>query len=208
MAGGALGKDKESGGHLVSSDDDASSTREENVDTEIRRAPSSQIASPTTPEKPEEKKDAGAAPEEGRSRAETALIITALSSALFLAALDMTIVTVAIPTIAAELHSTAGYTWIGSAYMLASASMAPMWGKISDIWGRKPIMLIAVGIFWVGSLLCGLSKNMGMLIAVRALQGVGGGGIIILVNICISDLFSMRKRGRFCYPYRRSWTAC
>ncbi|KAK1757802.1 major facilitator superfamily domain-containing protein [Echria macrotheca] len=214
MAGGRLERDKESGGHhLVSSDDDASSTREENVDNETtRRGPSSQIASsPTPPEKPEPKRDAtaaaAAAPEEGRTRAETALIITALSSALFLAALDMTIVTVAIPTIAAELHSTAGYTWIGSAYMLASASMAPMWGKISDIWGRKPIMLIAVGIFWVGSLLCGLSKNMGMLIAVRALQGVGGGGIIILVNICISDLFSMRKRGVYFGAMGIVWAA-
>lgn len=135
-------------------------------------------------------------PEQQRTKAETALIITALSSALFLAALDMTIVTVAIPTIAQEFNSTAGYTWIGSAYMLASAAMAPMWGKISDIWGRKPIMLIAVGIFWVGSLLCAVSRNMGMLIAVRALQGIGGGGIIILVNVCIGDLFSMRERGK------------
>ncbi|KAK5651526.1 hypothetical protein OQA88_11980 [Cercophora sp. LCS_1] len=135
------------------------------------------------------------APEETRTRAETVLVVLALGSALFLAALDITIVTVAIPTISQELGSTAGYTWIGSAYMLASASMAPLWGKISDIWGRKPIMLMAVGIFWVGSLLCALSRNMGMLIAVRAIQGVGGGGIIVLVNICISDLFSMRKRG-------------
>ena len=140
--------------------------------------------------------DAQPAPEQQRTKAETALIIIALSSALFLAALDMTIVTVAVPTIAQEFNSTAGYTWIGSAYMLASAAMAPMWGKISDIWGRKPIMLIAVGIFWVGSLLCAVSRNMGMLIGVRALQGIGGGGIIILVNVCIGDLFSMRERGK------------
>lgn len=135
-------------------------------------------------------------PEAGRTSLETTLIVISLSSALFLAALDTTIVTVAIPTIAQEFNSTTGYTWIGSAYMLASAAMAPMWGKISDIWGRKPIMLIAVAVFWVGSLMCALSKNMGMLIAVRAIQGVGGGGIIILVNICISDLFSMRRRGK------------
>ncbi|KAK1829907.1 major facilitator superfamily domain-containing protein [Podospora conica] len=136
-------------------------------------------------------------PEAGRTSLETALIVLSLSSALFLAALDTTIVTVAIPTIAQEFNSTTGYTWIGSAYMLASAAMAPMWGKISDIWGRKPIMLIAVAVFWAGSLMCALSKNMPMLIAVRAIQGVGGGGIIILVNICISDLFSMRRRGVF-----------
>ncbi|KAK4193233.1 major facilitator superfamily domain-containing protein [Podospora australis] len=135
------------------------------------------------------------APEDQRTKLETTLVIAALASALFLGALDITIVTVAIPTIAQEFNSTAGYTWIGSAYMLASAAGAPMWGKISDIWGRKPIMLIAVAVFWVGSLISALSKNMGMLIAARAIQGVGGGGIIILVNVCISDLFSMRKRG-------------
>jgi MFS family permease len=81
--------------------------------------------------------------------------------------------------------------------MLATAAAAPMWGKISDIWGRKPIMLIAVGVFWVGSLLSAVSVGMGMLIVARAVQGVGGGGIVILVNVCISDLFSMRKRGEF-----------
>ncbi|GAB1310603.1 Efflux pump dotC [Madurella fahalii] len=136
-------------------------------------------------------------PEATRTTAQTALIVAALGSALFLAALDVTIVTVAIPTIAQEFQSTAGYTWIGSAYMLASAAAAPMWGKISDIWGRKPIMLIAVGVFWIGSLLSAVSRDMGMLIAARAIQGVGGGGIVILVNVCISDLFSMRRRGVF-----------
>ncbi|KAL2180555.1 major facilitator superfamily domain-containing protein [Thermothelomyces heterothallicus CBS 202.75] len=136
-----------------------------------------------------------AAPEETRTALQTAAIILALASALFLAALDVTIVTVAVPTIAQQFHSTAGYTWIGSAYMLATAAAAPVWGKISDIWGRKPIMLIAVAVFWVGSLLSAVSVNMTMLIVARALQGVGGGGIVILVNICISDLFSMRKRG-------------
>lgn len=150
-------------------------------------------AEPTTPPP---------APEETRTRLQTTAIILALASALFLAALDVTIVTVAVPTIALEFHSTAGYTWIGSAYMLATAAAAPMWGKISDIWGRKPIMLIAVGVFWVGSLLSAVSVNMGMLIVARAVQGVGGGGIVILVNVCISDLFSMRKRGE-CGP--RVW---
>ncbi|KAH8905813.1 hypothetical protein BR93DRAFT_860981, partial [Coniochaeta sp. PMI_546] len=134
-------------------------------------------------------------PEETRTRLETTLIIAALASALFLAALDVTIVTVAIPTIAEQFNSTAGYTWIGSAYLLANAAAAPVWGKISDIWGRKPILLCAVAVFWVGSLLSAVSVSMAMLIASRAIQGIGGGGIVILVNICISDLFSMRRRG-------------
>lgn len=139
--------------------------------------------------------DAPKSPEDSRTSLETALIITALASALFLAALDVTIVTVAVPTIAEQFNSTAGYTWIGSAYLLANAAAAPVWGKISDIWGRKPILICAVAVFWVGSLLSAVSVNMSMLIASRAVQGIGGGGIVILVNICISDLFSMRRRG-------------
>jgi hypothetical protein len=134
-------------------------------------------------------------PEETRTRLETALVISALASALFLAALDVSIVVVAIPTITEQFRSTAGYTWIGSSYLLANSAAAPVWGKISDIWGRKPILLCAVSVFWVGSLLSAVSVGMGMLIASRAVQGIGGGGIVILVNICISDLFSMRRRG-------------
>ena len=159
-------------------------------------APPTEKTEQDTPSAPaEETTTTPLAPEETRTRLQTTAIILALASALFLAALDVTIVTVAVPTIALEFRSTAGYTWIGSAYMLATAAAAPMWGKVSDIWGRKPVMLIAVGVFWIGSLLSAVSRSMGMLIVARAVQGVGGGGIVILVNICISDLFSMRKRG-------------
>lgn len=137
----------------------------------------------------------GTAPEDQRTKLQTTLIVVSLCSAVLLAALDVTITTVAVPTISEDFHSTAGYTWIGSAYLLANAAAAPSWGKLSDIFGRKPVLLAAVGIFWVGSLLCGVSVSMGMLIAGRAVQGIGGGGSLILVNICISDLFSVRKRG-------------
>lgn len=136
-------------------------------------------------------------PEAGRTKLQTALIMISLCSAVFLAALDVTIVTVAIPTISDDFNSTAGYTWIGAAYLLANAAAAPSWGKFSDIWGRKPILLSAVGVFWVGSLLAGVSVNMSMLIVARAIQGIGGGGIMNLCNICVSDLFSMRKRGMY-----------
>ncbi|MBE3041294.1 MFS transporter, partial [Candidatus Bathyarchaeota archaeon] len=84
---------------------------------------------------------------------------------------------------------------VGSAFILANGALVPIWGKLSDIWGRKPVLLAATAVFWLGSLLCGVSVNMAMLIASRAVQGAGGGGIITLVNICISDLFSMRNRG-------------
>ncbi|KAH8195519.1 hypothetical protein TruAng_010304 [Truncatella angustata] len=134
-------------------------------------------------------------PEATRTKWETSLIMFALCSGLFLAALDITIVATAVPTIVAEFKSSSGYTWIGSAYTLANAATVPSWGKISDIWGRKPILLCAVAVFWVGSLICALSINMGMLIAARAIQGAGSGGIVVLVNIAISDLFSMRNRG-------------
>lgn len=97
------------------------------------------------------------------------------------------------PTIAEHFHATeSGYTWIGSAYLLAASASVPLWGKLSDIWGRKPIIVIANATFLVGSLICALSVDIGMLIVGRALQGMGGGGLIILVNIVISDLFSMR----------------
>ncbi|KAI5467417.1 major facilitator superfamily-domain-containing protein [Mariannaea sp. PMI_226] len=136
-------------------------------------------------------------PEASRTNVETFLIMAALCIALFLAALDMTIITTAIPTIANEFHSSSGYIWIGSAYLLGNAAFVPTWGKISDIFGRKPVILAAAVIFWVGSLICALSRNMSMLIAARAIQGIGGGGLIVLPNIAVSDLFSMRNRGMY-----------
>ncbi|VUC37741.1 unnamed protein product [Clonostachys rosea] len=137
------------------------------------------------------------APEASRSKLENFLIIMSLCLALFLAALDATIVTTAIPTISAHFNSSLGYIWVGSGYLLGNAAFVPMWGKISDIFGRKGVLLGAGVVFWVGSLLCGLSTSMGMLIGSRVIQGIGGGGLIVLPNICISDLFSMRNRGMY-----------
>ncbi|KAH6669717.1 major facilitator superfamily domain-containing protein [Plectosphaerella plurivora] len=134
-------------------------------------------------------------PEAQRTKFETALIVASLMAALFLAALDVSIVATIVPTVSQEFQSSTGYVWIGSAFLLGNAACVPTWGKISDIWGRKPILLSALGVFWVGSLLCGAAVNMAMLIAGRAVQGVGAGGVIVLVNICISDLFSLRQRG-------------
>jgi fucose permease len=138
-----------------------------------------------------------AEPEASRTTLQTAIIMASLCASVFLAALDITIITTALPTISEHFHSNAGYTWIGSAYLLANAASTPSWGKISDIWGRKPILLLAAAVFFLGSLLAAVSVNIGMLITARAIQGIGGGGLIILVNICISDLFSMRNRGKY-----------
>lgn len=128
-----------------------------------------------------------------RSSSQTALIMLALCMAVFLAALDMTIITTALPTIAAHFKASgAGYSWIASAYLLANAATVPSWGKISDIFGRKPVLLIANIVFLIGSLICALAVSIEMLIAGRAFQGLGGGGLMSLVNICIGDLFSER----------------
>jgi MFS family permease len=136
----------------------------------------------------------------GRSKVKTIVLMVALCLSIFLAALDTVIITTALPTIATIFEiSDSGYAWIGSAYLLTNAAFVPFWGKISDIFGRKPILIIANVIFMIGSVISARSGSMTMLIAGRAVQGLGGGGIVILVNICVSDLFSLR--------YDISWIA-
>ncbi|PKX97765.1 MDR family MFS transporter [Aspergillus novofumigatus IBT 16806] len=132
-----------------------------------------------------------------RSKLKVFAIMVALSLSMFVAALDQTIMATAIPTIAAKLHSAAGYTWIGGAYLLANAAGACIWAKLSDIWGRKPILLLAVAWFFGSSIICATAVDMPMLIAGRALQGVAGGGLLQLVTIVISDLFSVRHRSLY-----------
>ncbi|OSS49741.1 hypothetical protein B5807_05918 [Epicoccum nigrum] len=132
-----------------------------------------------------------------RSKAQIALIMFSLAMGVLLVALDITIVTTALPTISEEFQSASGYTWIGSAYLLANSAATPVWGKVSDIFGRKPMLLLCNAIFFVGSLIAALSINMNMLLAARVIQGIGGGGLVVLVNIAISDLFAMRDRGAY-----------
>ena len=135
---------------------------------------------------------------DGFSKLRISIIMFSLCNALFLSALDVTIITTALPTIAQDFGaSSAGYTWVGSAYLLANASATPIWGKLSDIWGRKPMLIAANVVFMVGSLVAALSTSIGMLIGARVIQGLGGGGLIILVSIAISDLFSMRDRPKW-----------
>lgn len=129
-----------------------------------------------------------------RTKLRRTAILIALYLALFIAALDSTIMATATPTISRELHSASGYFWIGGAYLLANAAAGPIWAKCSDIWGRKPALLGAVALFSGASILAAWSSSMRMLIAARALQGAAGGGLIQLTLITISDLFSMRSR--------------
>lgn len=111
---------------------------------------------------------------------------------MFIAALNNTIVATALPTICSQLHSASGYAWIGAAYLLANGTSAPIWSKLSDIWGRKPVLLLSVAMYFAASILCALAESMMTLIVGRALQGTAGGGLIQLVNIVLSDMFSLR----------------
>jgi EmrB/QacA subfamily drug resistance transporter len=125
------------------------------------------------------------------------IVFFGLMCTVFLAALDQTIVATALPTIVADLGGGNNYSWVGSAYMLASASLGPLYGKLSNIVGRKPILYGSIIIFLIGSALCGAAQNMTWLIVCRAVQGIGGGGIIQLVQITISDIVSLQDRGKY-----------
>ncbi|ROW05750.1 hypothetical protein VMCG_05189 [Cytospora schulzeri] len=123
--------------------------------------------------------------------------MTCLCACVFVAALDITIVSTALPTITNHFGAASGYTWIGSSYVLAHTSTTPIWGKISDIWGRKPALLLVNVIFFTGSAVCSFVDTLAAFIAGRAIQGVGAAGLQNLVNVCISDLFSLRERGLY-----------
>ncbi|KAI8655213.1 MFS domain-containing protein [Fusarium keratoplasticum] len=140
---------------------------------------------------------ASSTPKSKKSLAQIATVMTSLCACVFLAALEVTIVSTALPTIASHFASDSGYTWIGTSFVLAHTASTPSWGKISDIWGRKPILLIANVIFFGGSLICALVDDLAAFIAGRAIQGLGAAGMQTMVNICISDMFSQRDRGLY-----------
>jgi EmrB/QacA subfamily drug resistance transporter len=117
--------------------------------------------------------------------------------ALLLASLDQTIVSTALPRIASDLHGLSELSWVATAYLLTSAIVTPIYGKLGDLFGRKKIFQIAITIFLVGSALCGLSQNMNQLIFFRALQGLGGGGLISLIFAIVGDVVPSRQRGRY-----------
>ncbi|EXJ71558.1 uncharacterized protein A1O5_05366 [Cladophialophora psammophila CBS 110553] len=144
-------------------------------------------------------------PVQRRSSFRTFTVMVALFSALFITALNTTIVATAIPTICSDLHSAAGYSWIGASYVIATTAVVPVWAKLSDIWGRKPILLAAVALYFASSIICAASSSMAMLIASRSVQGVSGGGLASLINIVISDLFSMRSRPLFLGLLHVTW---
>ncbi|MFI9275188.1 MFS transporter [Kitasatospora sp. NPDC052896] len=123
--------------------------------------------------------------------------IGALLLALLLAALDQTIVSTALPTIVSDLGGLEHLSWVVTAYLLASTAVTPLWGKLGDMYGRKRFFQASIVIFLVGSALCGLAQSMGQLIAFRALQGLGGGGLIVLTQAIVGDLVPPRDRGKY-----------
>ncbi|KAF8843664.1 MFS general substrate transporter [Paxillus ammoniavirescens] len=125
------------------------------------------------------------------------IVLFALMCTTFLAALDQMVVAVALPTIVADVGGGNNYSWVGSAYMLASGAFGPLYGKLSNMFGRKPILYSSIIIFLVGSALCGAAQSMNWLIICRAVQGIGGGGIMQLVIITISDIVPLQDRGRY-----------
>ncbi|KAF9052922.1 MFS general substrate transporter [Panaeolus papilionaceus] len=125
------------------------------------------------------------------------IVFTGLMACTFLAAIDQTIVATALPTIVSQLGGGNRYSWVGTAYLLAAAALAPLYGKLSDLIGRKPILYSSISIFLVGSALCGAAQSITWLIISRAVQGLGGGGILQLVNITISDIVPLEERGKY-----------
>ncbi|KUL87399.1 hypothetical protein ZTR_04739 [Talaromyces verruculosus] len=125
-------------------------------------------------------------------------VIVSLLLTLFLSAINVTVVATALPTIAAHLNATTSqYMWVGSAYTLASTASTPLWARLSDICGRKEILMVTNVTFLVGSLICALSISPGMMIGGRAAQGLGSGGISVVVTIVIGDLFPLRERAKY-----------
>jgi EmrB/QacA subfamily drug resistance transporter len=132
------------------------------------------------------------------TRRERVAALTGVLLALLLAALDQTIVATAGPAIQRDLLiAPATYPWITTAYLVASTVMVPIYGKLSDLFGRKPVLLAGVSIFLAGSLLCGLSPNVGMLITARAVQGLGAAALFTSAFTVIADLFPAAERGKY-----------
>jgi EmrB/QacA subfamily drug resistance transporter len=133
----------------------------------------------------------------GFTQARLFAVLFALGVATMLANLETTIISTALPKIIGDFNAFSSYAWVGTAYIVTSAIATPLLGKLSDLFGRRRIFQITMGMFFMGSLLCGLSRNIGQLIAFRAFQGMGGGGVQALAFAVIGDIIPPRDRGRY-----------
>jgi EmrB/QacA subfamily drug resistance transporter len=139
----------------------------------------------------------GPSASEGFTHRQILVIMSGLMMGMFLAALDQTIVSTALPTIVGDFRHSNLLSWVITAYLLASTASTPIWGKVGDLYGRKRLFQLAIVVFLVASALCGLSRNIFELIAFRGLQGVGGGGLLSLAFAIIGDVIPPRERGRY-----------
>ena len=128
---------------------------------------------------------------------EVRAIIGGIVLAMFLGALDQTIVATALPTIGRELGNAELIPWVITGYLISATAVTPLYGKFSDIHGRRFALLTAVSVFVLGSLACALAPNMLWLIVARAIQGLGGGGLISLAQTIVADVVSPRERGKY-----------
>ncbi|KAM0372783.1 hypothetical protein ACHAO7_010413 [Fusarium culmorum] len=154
--------------------------------------PSSPVAASPAPEEPS---PPGAAP--SKKGARFWLIFVAIALTTFLAALDTSIISTALPTIAADLGSDSLYVWIIDSYLLASTATIPIFAQAANIYGRRSLTLTAVCIFTLGSGLCGGAHNTAMMVGGRAVQGIGGGGVLTMSEIVVCDMVSIRERGMY-----------
>lgn len=154
----------------------------------------------------DEKKDDAEPQETEMSKVKLILVLVALCMAVFLAALDAVIILPALPSIVDDFGAgDSAFAWIASTYLLALSATALFWGKVSDIFGRKPVLIIANVFFLVGSIVAATSQNVTTMIVGRAIQGTGAGGLIVLVEVSVGDMFSQRERGLFYGIYGLVW---
>ena len=134
---------------------------------------------------------------EATSRRQVLVTFSGLLLAMLLASLDQTIVSTALPTIVGDLGGIDQLSWVVTAYMLAATVTIPLWGRASDLFGRKRLFQGAIAVFLLGSALSGMAQSLGELIAFRALQGLGAGGLMTLAMAIVADIISPRERGRY-----------
>ncbi len=137
------------------------------------------------------------APTGALSHAQIRTILFGILLAMLLGALDQTIVATALPTIGREVNDVQNLSWVISAYLVTSTAVTPLYGKLSDIHGRRSMLLLAIAVFLAGSVVAALSRNIFLLIAARAIQGLGGGGLISLAQTIVGDLIVPRERGKY-----------
>src|SRR3981081_2544891 len=147
------------------------------------------------------------APRAPLTQSEVRTILMSLMLTMFLAPLDQTIVATALPTIGRQFQDVSNLSWVITAYLLASTAVAPVFGTLSAIYGRPAMIIAALSLFVVGSILCALAPNMPVLILARGLQGLGGGGIMPIVQTVISDVVTPRERGQYQAYFSGVWVA-